>query len=225
MMHKTFAVLLALALLLVAGLAVRWLDGDAWRWQPPAPIVPVLGESGAQQRATPRAADDYPHTLARPLFNVSRRPPPPAVAGRDGGKRDAPAVAVDDMRLQALMGDGAGRGVALVSLNGKPHRVRLGETLGGWRLVSIQGRGARFVRAANNGESDREARELRLLRPGEPAPAVAPAPAAPAAADAPAPRASSPGYRTTADSVRERIMRNNALRVQNGLEPEPLPPE
>ncbi|MDX9717164.1 MAG: hypothetical protein RBT67_07310 [Thauera sp.] len=223
MMHRTFGVLLGLSALLLAGIAALWLDQAAWQWQVPAPIAPVLVEPGGQQGGGDIGAADFPHTLERPLFNASRRPPPPAQAAPAASTPQAEAAPADSMRLHALMQDDAGKGVALVSFNGKMQRVRLGEALGGWRLEAIAGREARFVA----GEGADQMRSLLLPRPGEPA-AVSKTPQAPAAADAsatPAARPSTPGYQTAADRVRERILRNNALRVQNGLEPEPLPPE
>lgn len=220
MMSRPFAALLLMAVVLMAGLAALWLDRGAWRWQVPVPVSPMLGEVGVPGSESVSAVGDFPHTLARPLFNASRRPPPNAAVASADAPLQAPVVSVDGMRLHALMSDAAGRGVAVLTLDGRVQRLRLGESAGGWRLESIEGREARVV-------SDSGERRLRLLRPGEPAVAAAPAPAAAAAeSDAgAAPVASSPGHRNSADRVRERIMRNNALRVQNGLDPEPLPPE
>src|SRR5256885_14683215 len=72
----------------------------------------------------------------RPLFSMSRKPPPP-VKKVEAPPPEPPDVWKDASVLGTFQGQASG---AIVRLEGKDQRLMLNQSLGGWKLVGIQGR-------------------------------------------------------------------------------------
>lgn len=138
----------------LALLAVLWLlpgTSARWRqWQPPAPQMPALDD--VQQlmlHFNPRAGAAFPATRERPLLRSNRRPAPAQV-----DKNAQPAQPIDQARLQGLL-DGPALAGALIDYAGETRFVRVGESIGGWRLSGVSD-------AALTLERDGQRREIEL---------------------------------------------------------------
>ena len=99
-----------------------------------APDAPaVVGLAARKPRGvTAPLAVDHPDILRRPLFAPDRQPAAEGAAGAPAGS------SLDDY---AAVGAVTGRSIAVAVLAapGVPSKsVRLGEEVGGWRLVSVQ---------------------------------------------------------------------------------------
>lgn len=137
-------VLLLLNLALIGILAWLWVTpAGALRnvhWSPPAPhsadyasMVPALpGVSNAGR-------GQFMAMLDRPLFSMTRRPPPPPPP-------PAPPAPVDTLSTARLFGvfEGGGIGGVILNIGGKNRRVRLNEVVDGWTVKAIQGRDVTF---------------------------------------------------------------------------------
>lgn len=205
---------------LAAGLAWLWVDKDLtlrdFHWHPPAAVAPDPASLAALD--VQRPADDperYREILERPLFASSRRSPPPPVLVA------APAVKpLTGVRLLGLIEAENSQSAAIVNVEGKNRRLRIGNKLNGWTFDSVSGRAAVFV--SDSGENH----HLVLVRASGPAPASGSGEAAPSAPGAPevqgsaapaAPVASA--VKTIEEQARERLARRNAIRIKNGLPP------
>ena len=198
--------LYAAAVALMAALlaALWWAPGPpaAWRhWQAPPPQAPQLDDvQAALLRANPVAAANDPVVLQQPLFSPTRRPQ----AARAVASGAAPAPGgIEQATLQGVVVGAALTGVMLQE-GSETRFVRVGETVGDWTLVRVQGRQAVFARrgqertldwptptdtaAAPQAGAAKPAGAGPLNRPS-PAPVAAPV-AAPAAVPARAPTAS-----------------------------------
>lgn len=152
----------------LALLAALWLSPGAparWRqWQPPAPQMPALDD--VQQlmlHFNPQAGAAFPATRERPLLRSNRRPAP-----AQADKNAQPAQPIDQARLQGLL-DGPALAGALIDYAGETRFVRVGESIGGWRLSGVSD-------AALTLERDGQQREIELpfLSASDAAPASAP---------------------------------------------------
>lgn len=122
---------------------LAWAVWEA-RWTPglPPPPEPVAGQDIAPAPPAPPAQPlaDYPVTLARPLFYPGRHLPDAAPEQLAGGDRPGPVVARQATRptLTAVIEEHGERS-ALLIVPGQvtSTRLRPGESLGEWRLVSI----------------------------------------------------------------------------------------
>lgn len=142
----------ALQILLLANAALAlvllWLwflpDGSLRdvHWQPPEarktdlanmmPALPGVGSADTSQ---------FIAMLDRPLFAITRRPPPPPPPPQ----AQPPADNLSTARLSGMyQGDGVG-GIIL-TIAGKDRRLRLNETVEGWKLQTISGRDVTFAR-------------------------------------------------------------------------------
>jgi hypothetical protein len=145
---KNWLPLLLAAVIALAGL-VLWdrQSGDdaspaAVRTAEKSPRVPAVSRSGEGIDPTANLTLDMLHdTLARPLFERSRRPievppPPPPLP-----VAPAPPAAIDHNAL-SLLGVVAseGRKVALLKRNstGQYVRAEVGDTVDGWTIISIE---------------------------------------------------------------------------------------
>ena len=169
--------LLAVALMALL-LAALWLGPGplaAWRqWQAPPAQAPNLDDvRTALLRANPAAAAAYPAVLDRPLLNPERRAQ--AAAGAAAARAPAP-TAIEQVRLQGIVAGSALRGVMLEE-QGKTRFVRVGESVGDWKLARLHDRQAVFVRGGQE----------RTLEWQAPAAAAAPGAAAPSGAPGAAP--------------------------------------
>lgn len=122
---------------LAATLAWMWLDERArlrsFRWQRPAPIAPALSVE-IPKALLPQADTDrqFVAILERPLFAANRQPP-----------QVRPAVpVVDPLADFVLLGvyGGGEFGGALARYGGKTRRLKLQESIGEWKLVSVEAR-------------------------------------------------------------------------------------
>ena len=139
-----------LPLLLLALLAVLWLRpasplrGSAWA--PPAAQPPQLNDFqlAMLQAGAAQAAAASGEVLQRPLFTPGRRPAPVALPA--SGAHAAPAPdPMANVKATGLLVSPALTAVML-EVDGQQKLVRRGDRLGDWRLVSIRGREAVFVR-------------------------------------------------------------------------------
>ena len=168
----------ALALMLVLLAALWWAPGPlaAWRqWQAPPPQAPNLDDvRAAVLRANPAAAALSPVVTERPLFNDTRRAALPATSAASAPKR-APSP-IEQARLQGVIAGPTLSGVMLEE-DGKARFVRVGESVGDWKLARLRDRQAVFVRGGQE----------RTLEWQAPAAAAAPVAAAPSGAPGAAP--------------------------------------
>lgn len=210
--------LLVLAnLALLAGLASRWLTPEgAWigvHWAAPATQRPVL-DGGAPLPPTGVEVGRFVATLERPLFVATRRPPPPVAAS-------APPAAdpLTDLRVLGIYGNPQAGGVIL-RVDARVRRLKLGDSLNGWTLRSVQPHAVELTR----GDEVRSV-EIRRTAGLEPVPAAADAPAAGAAPTAGNARSTAleEMQRREREERRAQITRMNALRARMGVPPLPEP--
>ena len=168
----------ALALMLVLLAALWWAPGPlaAWRqWQAPPAQAPNLDDvRAAVLRANPAAAALSPVVTERPLFNDNRRPVL-STASVASAPKAAPSP-IEQARLQGVIAGPTLSGVMLEE-GGKARFVRVGESVGDWKLARLHDRQAVFVRGGQE----------RTLEWQAPAAAAAPGAAAPSGAPGAAP--------------------------------------
>ena len=190
--------LVGLNLLLALLLAFLWVGPNGrlrnLQWQPPAPqstdYAAMLPEIPGAVPMNPGAIIAM---LERPLFTITRRPPPPPKVA------DAPpSDTLSTARLTGLYA-GQGQGGVILHIGGKSRRLRMQEHIEGWTLSAIDQRSATFTSGSTQ-------RTLQLLKgslanftgqatPAEPPPPPAPPPAVvapPVQVDTPAPAPSAP---------------------------------
>lgn len=172
---------LAVNVVLAAGLAWLWSDRERVHWQEPAALPPSLDEVVEMPASDPADVSRYRETIERPLFAANRRVAPRADPGAEAQAADA----LKDVRLLGTYGTGERGGIIVLS-GGKVQRVPVGDTIGGWRVAGGEGRGAALVRA------DGERRQLELALNSV-------APAAAAAAAKAAGQDAAPGAAATAE--------------------------
>lgn len=165
--------------LLLAAL-LGWALWEA-RWTPALPAPP---DSVAQPDATPLAAplafaplSDYPATLSRPLFFAGRRAPGQATGdtpdATGDGTAPTPTGGTSRLSLSAVIEEGDQRSALLsVPGQGPATRVRVGEQIGGWRLVGIADDGVTV-------EADGRREQIPLRHFGAGTVRVTPTPSAP----------------------------------------------
>lgn len=145
-------------------------------WETPSASAPVMVKVAAQPPAPPeRAQSANPlwaiplavlrNTRDRPVFSVSRRPPPAAVAPVAVAKPPAPPpqpLRVERPQL-SLVGTIAGSdqsfGIFVDQTTKAVLRLKIGEDYQGWRLHAVQGREATLMR-------DQQTIMLSLPQPG-----------------------------------------------------------
>lgn len=150
-------VLIAVDLLLLAAIVALWTVRD-WRWRVPAAHPPDAASLApaavnGRQAPPPVVAD----SVERPLFASSRRPPGATEGGAAAGEGGGEIVV-----LGTFDAGGADKGVVL-RVDGMDYRIRLGESVGAWRLEAVDGRVATFV----NGDERREIALAHLPQPDE----------------------------------------------------------
>ena len=151
-----------LVFLLFAG--AGWLAVLDWRlWNAPVDTSPLKPDAMVETSsastphtpntvAGPRALAELTETLARPLFNATRRPKPPAEKPAAtppsqpeaaAGVTEAPATAVEKpagLRLVGMMRTvgQARRALIRSGENARAVWVELGDEVGGWRVDRIE---------------------------------------------------------------------------------------
>lgn len=152
------AVLALINVVLMVLLAALWLNPDGSlrnaRWTAPQAIrSDYLQMLPALPERKPIDTQRFLALLERPLFQLTRRPPPPLPTS---AIVDAP---VDNLSTAQLSGVvvGENAGSIIVTIAGKARRIRLNESVDGWSLQSIRGRSVTF---AANGQT----RVLQLPR-------------------------------------------------------------
>lgn len=154
----------ATQVLLCGALAMAWLTPQMEiknsRWQPPEPIKADVQALLPKQPETPELGIRQEDQLMlqmqeRPLFALSRRPPPPATVK----KPDEEPAEQDQWAKAKIMGlfDGAVSG-AIVQYAGKEQRLLVSQSLGGWMLSRVFDREIEL-------ESGGRKRRLPLTRP------------------------------------------------------------
>jgi hypothetical protein len=181
MKKHALPVLAGLNLVLALVLVWLWIGAQGhlrnvqWR-APAAQTTDYAAMMPALPGLAPADTSRFVAMLERPVFSPTRRPPEAKPASKEG---DQPADGMGTARLLGLF-QGAGDGGAIVLLGGKPRRVRLNDSVDGWKLVAVQQRAVTFER---NGQ----AHSLQLPRA-----TLASAPALPPAARPVLPAPSAP---------------------------------
>lgn len=211
--------LVAIDLALLAWLAARWITPQGeWigvKWTPPAAQRPSL-DGGAPLPQTGVEVGRFVATLERPLFVPTRRPPPPPQAA----SAPAPADPLTDLRLLAVYGNQQVGGV-IVRVDSRVRRLKLGETLNGWTLRSVQPHAVELARGD-------EVRSIEIKRTAglEPQPTASGAPVAgegQSAASNARSAALEEMQRREREERRAQITRMNAIRARMGAPPLPEP--
>lgn len=212
--------------LLALALASLWFTPQAQPrsapWQPPAPLVPEAPQALPLVAAPPDAGQQQA-ILERPLFAPDRRPPPPPPPP----SAKPPPDPLANMQLTGvLQGDFNG---VLARVDGQSRRIRVDETIGSWKLVSVNGRKATFTRDGNERTLEMAYARLSAPLPSAPTAAAGNAGIGQSTASSAAPEAASglsvsqiQAQRRQEDQ-RERLRRRNELRARAGLPPIPEP--
>ena len=211
-------VLVVVNLALLGWLVSRWLTpAGEWigvKWTAPAPQRPAL-EGGLALPQTGVDLSRFVATLEKPLFVATRRPPPPPQAASAPGAADP----LTDLRLLGVYGNQQVGGV-IFRVDSRVRRLKVGETLNGWTLRSVQANAVELTRGD-------EVRSIEIKRTAGLEPQ-------PTAADAPVTGAAQPGtgarsaaleemQRREREERRAQILRMNALRARMGAPPLPEP--
>ena len=187
-------------------------------WQPPAPLVPEAPQA-LPSAAVPHDAVQQQAILDRPLFASDRRPPPPPPPP---SAMPPPDPLANIQLTGVLQGDFNG---VLARVDGQSRRIRVDETIGPWKLTSVDGRKATFTR-----DGDQRTLEMAFARLSAPTPSAPTAAAgnagtgqdtaSSAAADAASglPVSQIQAQRRQEDQ-RERLRRRNEVRARAGLPP------
>jgi hypothetical protein len=181
-MSRAITVLVVAIAALVGMLAWQWVDKSGSlrdvHWQRPAAIKPDFGRSSlALSTAEQFDAGRFMAILDRPLFSPTRRPPPPP----------KPVVIpqpdpLDTVHIFGLFSGADGGGI-IVRVDGRTRRVKIGESVGDWRLKEIRGRDAIFARGSETRSTS--LLQAKQLSGGMPVAATPPAQSNAAATSAP----------------------------------------
>jgi general secretion pathway protein N len=151
-------------------------------------VSPIVRPAQAASKPAPRGNPLWSVPLSvltgtqeRPIFSATRRPPPRAVAAASAEEAHAPPppkpveAPPPLMLVGAVVGEGDAIAILVNRIDQKVVRLRQGESLGGWSLISVQPREVTLK------QGDRS-EVLALQRPdgttaptGSPATAAAPA--------------------------------------------------
>jgi hypothetical protein len=203
--------LLALNLALVGGLGYLWLTPEGQprdlRWVPPAPVLPeATAHTMAHAVGSEPDLQAFAQVVERPLFSPTRRPPPPP-------KPPAPPPPPDPLAnvhvYGIFVGEEAGEGGMLASIDGKVRRMGTNDEVAGWKIKELREREITLVK----GE---ETRVLRLVQ-ARPVDATRTARAAGAPANAARPGGPAPGANPAADAAAERRRRVEEVRARAGM--------
>lgn len=120
---------------------------------PAAELLAVPDASSWRERA-PQASGSGAFA-DRPLFSSTRRikVAPPSIDADSAAQDEPPAVTstLEGWALLGIFDSGEVEGALIRHSDGKRHRVRLGEAIEGWELVSVEPRSIRFT--SSNGSS------------------------------------------------------------------------
>jgi hypothetical protein len=208
-----------LNLALGLGLASLWVDPNAQPlpqifWTAPEPVSPEIATPTVALMTDPQGGnpDAYPAILARPMFAPDRRPPPPPAPP----VLPPPPPPPDPFASVQITGLFTGPvGGVLARVEGKIRRVKIGQSIGAWKLETVEGREATF----KQGEQERKLTlAYAKLNVPPPPPPVAAVPAA-ISRPQPTPQNLSAIQQTQQDEQRERLRRRNEMRIANGLPP------
>ncbi|WP_158291754.1 hypothetical protein [Lampropedia puyangensis] len=98
-------------------------------------------------------ADQYPSIVSQPLFESDRQWPKPAPKEEKAPEPQAPVKdALDGIVLQGIY-DQASSGMAIFSVEGKSHRLKVGESYEGWTLNKVEPLSASFSHATHGEKS------------------------------------------------------------------------
>jgi hypothetical protein len=207
-----------LNLALGLGLASLWVDPNAQPlpqifWTAPEPVSPEIATPTVALMTDPQGGnpDAYPTILARPMFAPDRRPPPPPAPP----VVPPPPPPPDPFASVQITGLFTGpTGGVLARVEGKMRRVKIGQSIGAWKLETVEGREATFKQGEQERKLTLAYAKLNVPLP----PPVAAVPAAILRPQAP-PQNLSAIQQTQQDEQRERLRRRNEMRIANGLPP------
>ncbi len=210
-----------LSLGLGLSLASLWVDPNAEPlpqnfWTAPAPVSPEIANPTVALRTDPHGGnpDAYPAILARPMFAPDRRPPPPPPPPAPPVVPPPPPPP-DPFASVQITGLFTGpSGGVLARVEGKMRRVKIGQSIGVWKLETIEGREATFKQGEQERKLSLAYAKLNVPLP----PPVAPAPPAMLRPQAP-PQSLSAIQQTQQEEQRDRLRRRNEFRIANGLPP------
>lgn len=140
-------------------IALAWSSEDM-HWSPPPPLPPELATL-----ALPDANSASPPLAVaheRPLFSTDRRPPAAALAQAAlplPGPSPAPPDLFARIKLQGVVGWGE-HGIVLITVDGRPQRLQVGQSIDAWRLARIDGLEIHFE------HPDGQTRRMRIQRLG-----------------------------------------------------------
>jgi hypothetical protein len=140
--------LMVLDAVLLVILLILWVSPDGslrnTAWSPPAPLMPDLAGMlpGGEHNGVPEKAVSL---LEKPLFSTDRAPPPPVI--KTVKAQPAPPDPLGNVRVLGIFKSGGSGGI-LASVDGKPKRFLLNETLGPWTIKSIDGLDVTFAQGS-----------------------------------------------------------------------------
>ncbi len=135
------------AVLLVILLAL-WVSPDGSLrnavWTPPAPLVPDLAGMlpGGENNGAPEKTVSL---LEKPLFSPDRSPPPAVI--KTAKAQPAAPDPLGNVRVLGIFKSGGSGGI-IASVDGKPKRFLLNETLGPWTVKAIDGLDVTFAQGS-----------------------------------------------------------------------------
>lgn len=153
MRMKTETALLCVGALLGLSLAAVWLRGIP-AWDPPTPVIPDAEVLAAAEVYAPQnSASALPQTISRPLLSADRKPHPQELTQQAAPPEPDP---FEKIVLNGIFGAGGSEGGVIVKTEDKVKRLKIGESLGSWRLTQVLASEARFE------NSNKEKRSLVL---------------------------------------------------------------
>ena len=146
--HKPLAIGLAVFGLLVLGMTLSNLYAGMPDPRAPAAELLAIPDASSLRESAPKAPSSGAFA-DRPLFSSTRRikvaPPPVEVDAPKEAESPAVTINLEGWALLGIFDSGEIEGGLIRRSDGKRHRVKLGEAIDGWELVSVEPRSIRFT--------------------------------------------------------------------------------
>lgn len=151
---KTKPLLLSIGAALSLALAALWLRGTP-PWVTPTPIPPAPDAmTSAQAFAPHNQLANLPQTALRPLLSADRKPHPQELA--PNAAQAAEKDPFENIVFHGIFSSSEKEGGIIVKVDDKTQRLKVNQSLGSWRLVSIKQNVAQFE------GQNKEARSITL---------------------------------------------------------------